>query len=90
MAEHSSQTGQTKKITLPSSIEQVTWSKGLAAVGGVVGLEVHTLFIGNNSEIQIELSDASGKTLGKYSERTAGNRFWAQIRVPAGGQALAR
>jgi hypothetical protein len=82
MAENSSQTGQTKKVTLPSSIEQVMWSKKLAAVGGVVGLEVYMLYIGNNSEIQIELSDKSGKTLGKYSEHTAGNRFWAQIRVP--------
>ncbi len=86
MAEHSSQTGQSKKVTLPSSIEQVMWSKRLAAVGGVVGLEVHTLYIGSNSEIQIELSDATGKTLGKFSERTAGNRFWAPIRVPDGAR----
>ncbi|MBP1647508.1 MAG: hypothetical protein H6Q30_953 [Bacteroidetes bacterium] len=83
MAEHSSQTSQAKKVALPSSIEQVMWSKRLAAVGGLVGLEVQTLYIGNNSEIQVELTDASGKSLGKYSERTAGNKFWAQIRVPA-------
>lgn len=83
MAEHSSQTGQIKKITLPSSIEQVMWSKKLATAGGLVELDVFTLYIGNNSEIQIELSDGSGKTLGKYTERMAGSRFHVPIRVPA-------
>jgi hypothetical protein len=83
MAEHSSQTGQVKKVTLPSSIERVMWSKKLATAGGLVELDVFTLYIGNNSEIQIELSDGSGKTLGKYTERMAGSRFRAPIRVPA-------
>jgi len=83
MAEHSSQTGQVKKVTLPSSIEQVMWSKKLATAGGLVELDVFTLYIGNNSEIQIELSDGSGKSLGKYTERMAGSRFRAPIRVPA-------
>jgi hypothetical protein len=83
MPEYSSQTGQVKKVTLPSSIEQVMWSKKIAAAGGLVDLDIFTLYIGNNSEIQIELSDGSGKAHGKYTERMAGNRFRVSIRVPS-------
>ncbi len=83
MAEYSNLTGRTKKFALPSSIEEVMWSKNLASPGGLVELEVVTLYIGNNSEIQIDLSDASGKTLGKFTERMAGGYFTAPIRVPA-------
>lgn len=86
MAEYSGQTGLTKIITLPSSIEQVAWSKDRAAVGGIVHLEVHTLFIGSNSQIQIEICTASGTVLGKYAERMAGNRFRAPIRVSEGAK----
>jgi len=46
-------------------------------------LEVLTLYVGNGSEIEIEISDQNGKKFGKYKERISGNRFWTQIRVPS-------
>jgi len=49
----------------------------------MVGLEVFTHYVGNNSEMKIEISDQSGKTLGKYKEKINASRFWAKIKVPA-------
>jgi len=67
MQEHQAQTDQTTKIEFPSTIQQVFWSKRMAAPGGVVGLEILTHYVGNNSEVKIEVSNHSGKTLGKKS-----------------------
>lgn len=47
-----------------------------------MGLEIITLFVGNGSSIEIELSDQNGKTFGKYKEKISGNCFWTQIKVP--------
>jgi hypothetical protein len=69
MPQHQAQTDQVKKIQLPSTIQQVYWTKRMAASGGMVGLEVFTHYVGNRLELQIELSDQSGKTFGKYSDK---------------------
>lgn len=71
------------QIKLPSSIDQVLWTAPVAAVGASVGVEIFTHFVGNGAEIDIELSDHSGKNFGRYQEKISGNRFWAQIKVPA-------
>jgi len=55
----------------------------MASNGALVGLEIFTHFVGNRSELEIELSDQSGKKIGKYKEKISGNRFWTQIKVPA-------
>jgi len=81
--EHRQQTDQVKKIQLPSSIERVAWTTRMASNGALVGLEIVTHFVGNRSELEIELSDQSGKKIGKYKEKISGNRFWTQIKVPA-------
>lgn len=86
MPEQRGPTDQVTKIELPSSIQQVLWTNRRAARGGLVGLEVFTHFVGNNSEMKIELKDQSGKTLGKYKEKINANRFWAKIKVPAGAK----
>jgi hypothetical protein len=54
----------------------------MAAAGGMVGLDIFTHYVGNNSELKIEITDQSGKTLGKYTDKISGNHFWAQIKVP--------
>jgi len=82
MNEHKGQTNQIAKIELPSGIHQVLWTKRMAAVGSLVGLEIFTHYVGNNSEMKIELTDQSNKTLGKYKEKINGNHFWASIKVP--------
>ena len=82
MSKHQGQTDQKKKIELPSSIQQVLWTKRMTAAGGKVGLDIYTHFVGNGSDLTIELSDHSGKKLGSYKEKICGNHFWAHIRIP--------
>jgi peptidoglycan hydrolase-like protein with peptidoglycan-binding domain len=82
-AGHQGQTNQVKKVQLPSSIEHIGWTKPMAALSGKAGLEIFTHYVGNGSDLEIEISDQSGKSLGKYKEKISGNRFWAQIKVPA-------
>jgi len=81
--EHRQQTDQIKKIQLPSSLERVAWTKRTASADALVGFEILTSFVGNGSQIEIELSDHTGKRFGKYKERICGNRFWAQIKIPS-------
>lgn len=82
MTEHQAQTDQVTKIELASSVQQVLWTERIAAAGGVVGLDIFTHYVGNNSEMKIEIQDQSGKTLGTYNDKISGNHFWAQIKVP--------
>ena len=82
MSEHQGPTDQIKKVELPSSIQQVLWTRPSAAVGAKVGLEVFTQFVGNNSEIKIEISDKSGKVFETIKAKISGNKFWKQITVP--------
>ena len=83
MPVHQGQTDQIKKVQLPSAIQQVLWTKRMAAPGGKVGLEIFTHYVSNKSELKIEFTDQSGKTLGNYSDKMSGNRFAANITVPA-------
>lgn len=48
-----------------------------------MGLQVVTHFVGNNSEIKIELTDKSGKSHGNFTDKIHGNHFWAPVKVPA-------
>lgn len=82
METHKGETDKVKKIELNSSIEQVTWAAPHAAAGSKVSLEVFTRFAGNNSEIKIELTDKSGKTLETINGKVIGNHYWKQITVP--------
>jgi hypothetical protein len=45
------QTDQINKIELPSAIQQVLWTKRRAARGGMVGLDIFTHYVGNNSRL---------------------------------------
>lgn len=82
MSEHQTPTDQIKKVELPSSIQQVLWTRSNAAVGAKVGIEVFTQFVGNNSEIKIEISDKTGKKFDTINAKLSGNKFWKQITVP--------
>ena len=79
---HSGDTDKKQEIKLESSIEQVLWTKNSATPGGKIGVEVLTKFIGNNSEIKVEISDKSGKTFETLKGQVSGNKFWKQIIVP--------
>lgn len=82
MSKHEGPTDQIKKVELPSSIQQVLWTRPNAAAGAQVGIEVFAHFVGNNSEIKIEISDKSGKVFETIKAKMSGNKFWMQITVP--------
>jgi hypothetical protein len=82
MPEHQGPTDKVEKVELPSEIQRVLWTKRQGAPGGEVGLEVITQFVGNNSEMKIELKSHSGKTLETIKKKIASNRFWSKIKIP--------
>jgi hypothetical protein len=82
MGPHNCQTDQAKRVTLPSAIDSVAWTRARASGNGLVGLEVSTHFVGNGADLKIELSDKSGKSHGSFAEKISGNRFWAEVKVP--------
>ena len=82
MEEHTGNTNETSEVKLASTIDQVSWSRNVAAPGGSVGLAITTNFVGNSAKLEIELSDHSGKKYGQLKENISGNRFWAEIVVP--------
>lgn len=79
---YQTQTDHIKKVELPSSVQQVLWTRSRSAAGGLVGLEILTCYVGDDSKIEIEISDQKGRTFGQYTDKISGNRFWAQIKVP--------
>lgn len=82
MEKHSGKTGKIKDVKLLSSIEQVTFTENRAAAGGKIGLNVFTKYVGNNSDIRIEIKDKSGKSGGTVKGKITGNRFWKNIEIP--------
>lgn len=82
MKEHLGSSDKIKKVELSSSIQQVLWTKPFAAAGAKIGLEVFTQFVGNNSEIQIELYDKNAKKFDAIKGKISGNHFWKEITVP--------
>ncbi len=82
MPEHQGNTDKENKVKLTSAIEQVVWTIGAASAGAKAGIEVYTQFVGNNSDIKIEISDKSGKKFDTISNKMFGNKFWTEITVP--------
>ncbi len=83
---HTGATDAIHKVQLASAIRVVTWTEAKAAPGGTVGLEVFTEFVGNDADLNLELSDRNGKKHGTVRDKISGNHFWATIRVPAGAE----
>jgi len=82
MTENKASTDEITEIELPSSIQQIAWTREIAAPLGEVSLEVFTQFVGNGSEIQIQLKDESGKKYDKLKTKIAGNYFRKSFQVP--------
>jgi|WetSurMetagenome_2_1015567.scaffolds.fasta_scaffold02922_7 hypothetical protein len=82
MPEHQGNTGKVNKVNLESSIDRVIWTSGTGCVGAKVGVEVNTHFVGNNSDIKIEISDKSGKVFETVKSKISGDLFYTQITVP--------
>lgn len=82
MLEFKSPTNKTKQVKLDSSIQLVRWAKSSAAATSKVGLEVFTNFIGNNSDVTIDISDKSGKKFDTVKGKIYGNMYQSEILVP--------
>lgn len=61
----------------------VVWGRQAVTAGGKVELQVFTCFVGNGSEMKIELTDKAGKSHGSFTDQISGNRFWTEVKVPA-------
>jgi hypothetical protein len=75
-------TDKEHKETLESKIIRASWSGRIACVGSRLGLEVLTHFVGDASDIEVEIKDKSGKTIGKTKGQVYADRFDASITVP--------
>lgn len=82
MKEHKGNSDKITNVKLESSINRIIWTAGAACAGAKVGVEVLTQFVGNNSEIVIEISDKSGKKYEAIKRKISGNKFWTEITVP--------
>jgi hypothetical protein len=82
MPEHKGKTNKVNEVKLVSSVDRVVWTTSAASVGAMAGLEIDTHFVGNGSDIKIELKDGSGKSVGNLSKKISGNKLWAQVKVP--------
>jgi hypothetical protein len=82
MKNHSGNTGKVNRVELQSSIDRVVWTSGIGSAGAKVGIEINTHFVGNNSDIKIEISDKSGRVFETVKSKISGNYFWTQITVP--------
>lgn len=83
MEKYSGKTGKIQEVKLPSSIEQVMFTMSRAAAGGKIGIDVYTKFVGNNSDIKIDIKDKSGKSGGTIKGKITGNRFWKEYEIPS-------
>lgn len=82
MSQHKGNTGKSNQVKLESSIDRVIWTSGIGSAGSKAGLKVNTHFVGNNSDIKIEISDKSGKVFETVKSKISGNFLWAEITVP--------
>jgi len=82
MAEIKENTDKIKKEKLPSSIQQVFFSRRAAFAGSKVQVEAHTHYVGNNSQIKIKITSGSGKTISKIDSKIFGNHFTQLITIP--------
>ncbi len=82
MPEHKGKTNKVNEVKLESSVDRVVWTTSAASVGANAGLEIDTHFVGNGSDIKIELKDGSGKSVGNLSKKISGNKLWVQVKIP--------
>lgn len=82
MPEHQANTDEIKEIELPSAIQQVLWTQQRMAAGARASLEIFTQYVGNNSDLEIELSDQAGNKHGTVKGKISANRAVIEIIIP--------
>ena len=92
MAQRTGKTDTSHRVTLPSEIDRVRWSRLHAAPGGTVGLEIRTVFCGDGSVVEITLVDGRGTVHDSLSGKLVGHSVSVDLSVPtnATGALIAR
>jgi uncharacterized surface anchored protein len=80
--EFKKQTDQEHKETLASKIVMADWGQKVSAVGDKVKFFVQTHFVGNGSEIEIDVEDKKGKKVEKLKGQVFGDQFAGSIVIP--------
>jgi hypothetical protein len=82
MYEYKKQTDNVHTITLASTITNAAWGQKVATVGDKVKFFVQTHFVGNGSEIEIEVEDKKGKKVEKLKGQVFGDQYWGSLVIP--------
>jgi len=82
MPEYTGSTDEIHVISLPSSIETIRWSRRQVAPGGIVGLQLRTLWCGDGSSLTIQILDANGTPHATLNGELVGNHLSVNLRVP--------
>jgi hypothetical protein len=82
MADYRKQTDNAHTITLTSQITNASWGQKVATVGDKVKFFVQTHFVGNGSEIEIEVEDKKCKKVEKLKGQVFGDQYWGSLVIP--------
>ena len=82
MSEYTAQTDSVKTVTLQSEIQRARWLQGSGAAGEEVVLEVITHFVGDDSEVEVEVRAKSGGKIENAKGRVWSNRFQHSFTIP--------
>ena len=82
MSQYKKQTDKVHTITLASKITNASWGQKVATVGDKVKFFVQMHFVGNGSDIEIEVEDKKGKKVEKLKGQVFGDQFAGSIVIP--------
>jgi hypothetical protein len=80
--EYKKRTDQEHKETLASKIIIADWGQKAATIGDKVKFFVQTHFVGNGSEIEIQVDDKKGKKVDKLKGQVFGDQFAGSLVIP--------
>jgi hypothetical protein len=82
-APYTKPSGQAHKIQVESALIYALWACGRAWAESDAPYIVKTALVGEGAEVKVKLLNASGKTLGKTSEKIFGNYLRGAIAIPS-------
>jgi hypothetical protein len=82
MTDYKKQTDKSHTVTLTSQITDASWGQKIGTVGDKVKFFVQMHFVGNGSEIEIEVEDKKGKKVEKLKGQVFGDQFAGSLVIP--------
>lgn len=79
---HRGQVGTPLEVRLASAIVRSSWSAAVASQGGDVQIQLELRFVANGSDVQIDVRDDQGKTVGTIRGKTFSGTFRHAYRIP--------